>query len=44
MKYYSVRRNPRFVGREPYWERLREIDQREEASIIVVYGRRKLVA
>lgn len=39
MKYYSAPRNPRFVGREPYWQRLKEIDQQHEAAIIVVYGR-----
>lgn len=42
MKYYSVRRNPRFVGREPYWQRLSEIDGGDEAAIIVVYGRRRV--
>ena len=42
MKYYSVRRNPHFVGREPYWQRLKEIDARDEAAVIVIYGRRRV--
>ena len=42
MKYHAVRKNPHFVGREPYWQRLREIDSRDEAAIIVVYGRRRV--
>ena len=42
MEYYSVRKNPHFVGREPYWQRLKEIDARDEAAVIVVYGRRRV--
>jgi hypothetical protein len=44
MKYYSVRKNPHFIGREPYWQRLKAIDARDEAAVIVVYGRRELVS
>lgn len=42
MKYYSVRKNPRFVGRQPYWQRLQEIDAQDEAAVIVIYGRRRV--
>jgi uncharacterized protein len=42
MKYYSAAKNPHFVGRQPYWQRLREIDSQNEAAIIVVYGRRRV--
>jgi uncharacterized protein len=42
MKYYSPPKNPHFVGRQPYWQRLKEIDDRDEAAVIVVYGRRRV--
>lgn len=42
MRYYSPNKNEEFVGREPYWQQLREIDARPAASIIVVYGRRRV--
>lgn len=42
MKYYSPIRNPHFVGREPYWLQLEEIDAQDAASIIAVYGRRRV--
>jgi AAA+ ATPase superfamily predicted ATPase len=42
MKYFTVRKNPRFVGRQPHWQRLSEIDAKNEAAIIVVYGRRRV--
>ena len=29
MKYYTVRENPRFAGRQTYWQRLREIDNND---------------
>lgn len=42
MKYYTVRENPGFVGRAQYRQRLAEIDAQPAASIIVVYGRRRI--
>src|ERR1700730_11679877 len=42
MKYYTVRENPHFVGRQAYWQRLREIDARDAAAVVVVYGRRRI--
>lgn len=42
MRYHAPLKNPHFVGRQPYWEQLSEIDAREAASIIVVYGRRRV--
>lgn len=42
VKYYVPIKNPEFVGREPYWQRLQEIDADKSASIIVVYGRRRV--
>jgi len=42
MRYYAVRENPHFVGREFYWRQLQEIDRLDEASVIVVYGRRRV--
>jgi AAA+ ATPase superfamily predicted ATPase len=43
MKYYMVRENPHFIGRETYWSRLQQIDAQEAAAVIVVYGRRRVV-
>jgi uncharacterized protein len=42
MKYFSPVKNEEFVGREPYWRKLQEIDAQPAASIIVVYGRRRV--
>ena len=42
MKYYSVSENPDFVGRREYWRRLQEIDAEHAATVIVVYGRRRV--
>jgi len=42
MEYYLPRKNSQFTGRESYRQRLREIDARGEAAIIVVYGRRRV--
>jgi AAA+ ATPase superfamily predicted ATPase len=42
MKYYSVRENPHFVGRQTYWRRLQEIDAEDAAAVIVIYGRRRV--
>jgi hypothetical protein len=42
MKYYQVEKNPHFVGRNYWWKHLQEIDSKNEASIIVIYGRRRV--
>jgi hypothetical protein len=42
MKYYQVEKNHHFVGRDYWWKRLKEIDSKNEASIIVIYGRRRV--
>jgi len=42
MKYYQVEKNHHFVGRNYWWQRLQEIDAKNEASIIVIYGRRRV--
>jgi len=42
MKYYTARENPHFVGRQAYWQRLREIDAQDAAAVVVVYGRRRI--
>jgi hypothetical protein len=42
MKYYQVEKNHHFVGRNYWWKRLQEIDAKNEASIIVIYGRRRI--
>jgi hypothetical protein len=42
VQYYKVKENPHFVGRDYYRKRLREIDAEAQASIIVVYGRRRV--
>jgi AAA+ ATPase superfamily predicted ATPase len=42
MRYYVVRENRHFIGRETYLTRLQQIDAQEAASVIVVYGRRRV--
>jgi len=36
MKYSTVWENPRFVGRQTYWQRLREIDAQDAAGAQLV--------
>src|SRR6266702_5888569 len=42
MQYDTVRENPGFVGRRRYWQQLADIDSASEASVIVIYGRRRV--
>lgn len=42
MRVYQVKANPKFVGRKLELERISEFVGREEASILVVHGRRRV--
>jgi AAA+ ATPase superfamily predicted ATPase len=42
MKYLAVRENLDFVGRNRDWRQLESIDALDEATIIVIYGRRRV--
>ncbi len=42
MKYYKIQKNRHFVGRTYWWRRLKEIDEKNEATVIVIYGRRRV--
>lgn len=42
MQYYSPEENKEFIRRQPYWKQLKDIDAEPSASIIVVYGRRRV--
>jgi len=42
MKYYKTAKNAGFVGRTYWLQRLERIDKKTEASVIVIYGRRRV--
>ena len=42
MKYYKTTKNAEFVGRNYWLQRLERIDNKNEASVIVIYGRRRV--
>ncbi len=42
MKYFKTTKNLEFVGRTYWLQRLEKIDKKKEASVIVVYGRRRV--
>lgn len=42
MNYYQTTKNQHFIGRRREFDRLDEITQPERASIIIVYGRRRV--
>ena len=42
MKYYKTTKNAGFVGRTYWLQRLERIDKKNEASVIVIYGRRRV--
>ena len=42
MNYYKTTKNAGFVGRTYWLQRLERIDKKNEASVIVIYGRRRV--
>jgi AAA+ ATPase superfamily predicted ATPase len=42
MRYFKIAKNKDFIGRTYWWKRLKEIDKKNEASVIVIYGRRRV--
>jgi len=41
-KFYSIKKNPHFVGRQNEWRRFDEIRAQKEGRLLVVYGRRRV--